>query len=71
MLHTTLRHSCATHMLRRGANLRLIQELLGHADLRTTQIYARVVPVDLKDAHRKHHPRGRARRSHLDLITYR
>ena len=53
------RHSCATHMLRNGANLRMIQELLGHAALTTTQIYTRVAPVDLKAAHRRFHPRGK------------
>ena len=55
------RHSCATHMVRRGANIRMIQELLGHGNLKTTQIYTRLAPVDLKAAHRRFHPRGRGK----------
>jgi len=53
----TFRHSCATHMLRGGADIRYVQELLGHSELNTTQIYTRLVPVDLKAAHKKAHPR--------------
>lgn len=56
-----LRHSCATHMLRRGANLRHIQELLGHASPATTQRYTRLEISDLHWAHRRFHPRGRQR----------
>lgn len=52
-----LRHTCATHMLRKGANIRLIQEMLGHESLNTTQIYTRVDIKDLKKVHRKTHPR--------------
>lgn len=52
----TLRHTCATHMLRNGAPVRHIQEMLGHESLETTQIYTRVTINDLKEIHAKYHP---------------
>jgi integrase/recombinase XerD len=57
----TLRRTCATHMLSQGADIRYIQKLLGHKRLSTTQVYTKVMPVDLKKTHNKTHPKIEAK----------
>jgi len=52
----SFRRSCATHLLQQGADIRYVQKLLGHSHIRTTQIYTRVYPIDLKETHNRTHP---------------
>jgi integrase/recombinase XerD len=56
----TLRHSCATHLIAGGADIRVVQELLGHQSVQTTQIYTKVTIDSLRDVYYTSHPRARS-----------
>jgi integrase/recombinase XerD len=62
------RHACATHMLERGAPIRCVQELLGHADINSTQVYTHVTITDLKKAHARYHPRERMKKKEVEIF---
>jgi site-specific recombinase XerD len=64
----SLRHACALHLLQNKAGIRLIQELLGHSELNSTQIYTKLLPLDLKKAHRRYHPREKEAAKHKQGI---
>ena len=72
--HTTsthsLRHTCATEMLRGGASVRHVQEMLGHSKITTTQVYTRVVPSDLKKVHAKTSPSERLKKPNAPTFTF-
>lgn len=55
----TFRRTCATHLIQQGADIRYVQKLLGHSNLSTTQLYTKVMPIEVKKSHDKYHPGGK------------
>lgn len=66
----SLRHACATGMLRGGASIRHVQEMLGHTSIKTTQIYTRIVKDDLKAVHAKTAPSERRTKTEAPAFTF-
>jgi len=66
----SLRHTCATEMLRGGASVRHVQEMLGHSQISTTQLYTRVLPTDLKRVHERTSPSERRKKIDAPVFQF-